>query len=198
MSKTILNSRLVVVGGGGSGLCAAVTAMQNGVKDIVVLEKSHFIGGNSRMAGGHLFGPKNQENCDTAFHMILAANHYKVEAKNLRAYINNSKDTVAFFNSIGVPYHYGSNNANFMSNGPYSFGNFVQATRRMSAMLREEGNTLFVETWANAIERDEDGKVCRVLAENSAGDEIIINTEECVLCGTCKSVCPIGAIHDEE
>lgn len=181
MGKTTRKARLVVIGGGGSGLCAAVTAMQNGVKDIVVLEKSHFFGGNSRMAGGHLFGPQTQENCDTAFHVILAANHYKVEAKNLRAFINNSRDTVEFFNSIGIPYHYGSNNANFMDNGPHPFGNFVQATRKMCAMLRAAGHSLLAETWATAIERDEVGRVCRVLAENSAGEEFLFDTEAAVI-----------------
>ena len=44
----------VVIGSGGAGMAAAVTAMQCGVKNIVILEKSPFLGGNSRMAGGDI------------------------------------------------------------------------------------------------------------------------------------------------
>lgn len=41
---------MVVIGAGGAGLAAAVSAMQAGVEKILVLEKSPFVGGNSRMA----------------------------------------------------------------------------------------------------------------------------------------------------
>ncbi len=43
---------LVVVGSGGAGLAVAVSAAQNGLKDIVVLEKMPFIGGNTMISGG--------------------------------------------------------------------------------------------------------------------------------------------------
>lgn len=44
--------KVVIVGAGGAGLAVAVSAAQNGVKDIVVLEKMAYIGGNTAISGG--------------------------------------------------------------------------------------------------------------------------------------------------
>ncbi len=43
---------IIIVGSGGAGLAVAVSAAQNGMKDIVVLEKMPFIGGNTMISGG--------------------------------------------------------------------------------------------------------------------------------------------------
>ena len=43
---------LLVVGSGGAGLASAVSARQNGVKQVLVLEKLAFIGGNTMISGG--------------------------------------------------------------------------------------------------------------------------------------------------
>lgn len=43
---------VVVVGAGGAGLTAAITAKEAGVKNVVVLEKMAFAGGNTVRAGG--------------------------------------------------------------------------------------------------------------------------------------------------
>ena len=43
---------LVVIGSGGAGLATAVSASQNGVKKILVLEKMSYIGGNTAISGG--------------------------------------------------------------------------------------------------------------------------------------------------
>lgn len=46
-----LNTDVVVVGSGGTGLSAAASAHQNGAK-VIVLEKLPLIGGSSALAGG--------------------------------------------------------------------------------------------------------------------------------------------------
>lgn len=43
---------VVVIGSGGAGLATAVSAAEHGVKNIVVLEKLAFIGGNTSIATG--------------------------------------------------------------------------------------------------------------------------------------------------
>ena len=43
---------IIIVGAGGAGLATAVSAAQQGAKDIVVLEKMAFIGGNTSISGG--------------------------------------------------------------------------------------------------------------------------------------------------
>ena len=46
-----LNSDVIVVGGGGAGLSAAVAAAEAG-KRVIVIEKNHFLGGNTSVCGG--------------------------------------------------------------------------------------------------------------------------------------------------
>ena len=43
---------IIVVGGGFAGLAAAHSAKTNGAKDVVLIEKMPFIGGNSQINGG--------------------------------------------------------------------------------------------------------------------------------------------------
>lgn len=43
---------VVIIGSGGAGLATAVSAAENGVKDILVLEKLAFLGGNTAIATG--------------------------------------------------------------------------------------------------------------------------------------------------
>ncbi|WP_303325931.1 FAD-dependent oxidoreductase, partial [Turicimonas muris] len=43
---------LLVIGAGGAGLATAVSASQNGVKNILILEKMPFVGGNTSISGG--------------------------------------------------------------------------------------------------------------------------------------------------
>ena len=43
---------VVVIGAGGAGLSAAVTAKEAGIKDVLVLEKMPYPGGNTLRAGG--------------------------------------------------------------------------------------------------------------------------------------------------
>lgn len=47
--REILNTDVVVMGGGGAGLSAAVTAAENGAR-VTLLEKRKMLGGNSAMA----------------------------------------------------------------------------------------------------------------------------------------------------
>lgn len=49
--KQVIETEVVVVGGGGAGLSAAVQAVQKGAK-VVLIEKAGFLGGNSLVSGG--------------------------------------------------------------------------------------------------------------------------------------------------
>ncbi len=57
--KKELNEDVVVVGAGGAGLVAAIEAKNNGAKDVIVLEKMAFAGGNTLISGGEYAAPNN-------------------------------------------------------------------------------------------------------------------------------------------
>ena len=47
---------LVIIGSGGAGLCAALTAHERGAKRILVAESEGVVGGSSRLSGGLVMG----------------------------------------------------------------------------------------------------------------------------------------------
>ena len=79
-----METDLVVIGGGTGGLAAGLTAMQNGLKKLILLEKRINYGGNSSLAGGFLFGAESRLQKktgklvykDEVCRRTLANNHY--------------------------------------------------------------------------------------------------------------------------
>lgn len=51
--------RIVVVGAGGAGLIAAISAKLNGAEDVVLLEQMPFVGGNTLISGAEYAAPGN-------------------------------------------------------------------------------------------------------------------------------------------
>ena len=45
---------VAIIGGGGTGLAAAVSALENGAKKVVILEKLGYLGGSTNVSGGAL------------------------------------------------------------------------------------------------------------------------------------------------
>ena len=48
--------KLIIVGGGASGLMAGITALKNGVDDVLIIEKEEFLGGNLNLFINNDFG----------------------------------------------------------------------------------------------------------------------------------------------
>lgn len=57
--KETQNKDVVVIGAGGAGLVAAIEAKNNGAKNVIVLEKMAFAGGNTLISGGEYAAPNN-------------------------------------------------------------------------------------------------------------------------------------------
>ncbi len=90
----------MIVGAGGAGLTAAVTAAEKGV-DVTVIEKRHNPGGTSAMAGG-LFAAESHTQKrlrvdvpkDEIFKMHVEYAHWKINPRIVRAFIDKSADTI--------------------------------------------------------------------------------------------------------
>lgn len=105
-----LEADVVIVGGGGSGIPAAVSAFENGAKRVVLLEKRDRAGGNAIMARG-IFGCETsvlrkamvKTDKDEIFRKAMRWHHYdRVNGKLLRAYINQSGDTIEWIMKRGI------------------------------------------------------------------------------------------------
>jgi fumarate reductase flavoprotein subunit len=114
-SKAIetMSADLVIVGGGGSGLAAAVSAAMQGVKKVIVLEALNAAGGNSQFPEG-IFGAESKvlqqkgtgmtSTKDAAFKTLMQSGRWRLNGPLVRALVNGSGDTVDWLAEQGVDF----------------------------------------------------------------------------------------------
>jgi fumarate reductase flavoprotein subunit len=92
---------LVVLGGGGAGLCAALAATENGCGNIVVLEKRSSATGNSAMGGGSFAAEspvQRRQGIDAPRHKYfktaMSFANWKINPRIVRAFVDKSGDTI--------------------------------------------------------------------------------------------------------
>lgn len=107
---------VVIIGCGGSGIPAAVSAFENGAERVVIIEKQKRAGGNSVMARG-IFACETsvlrkamvKSDKDEIFTNAMNWHHYhRVNGRILRAWINQSGDTVEWLKKRGVEFEVGT------------------------------------------------------------------------------------------
>ncbi len=173
----IIETDFAIIGGGGAGLSAALSAHEDGVSSIVVLEKSPFWGGNSRMAGGNIFAvetPDQYENGtvmlrDDVFQETMQFHHYSlIQPKILRRFLDNGAETIAWLESLGFAY-FNHDGTNYMKAGMKPFGNFKKVIDKMVRELEAGGHTLLRNTNVTELARDSDGS-WRITAVTEEGE----------------------------
>lgn len=179
-----LTAGLVIIGGGGAGLSAALTAAEKGCKDIVVLEKRDRPGGTSALAGG-LFacGSPVQErrginaDGDYLFKRAMEWAHWtQVDPKILRAFINKSGDTIRWLEDKGLEFDlvqlYPEQTAPVQHNPKGHGARLIQV---LAGQCRDMGVKLLLNTGVKKILRGEEGNIAGVLATGD-GEEMEIKT----------------------
>jgi fumarate reductase flavoprotein subunit len=171
-----METEIAVVGGGGTGLAAAVTAAEKGTR-VIVLEKRNKPGGNSNMAEG-LFATESHiqsknfvdARSDYYFKLAMDYDHWKLNARLLRAFIDRSGDTIAWLESKGVrislmPYYY---------NQIEVWHIFDEGGAKVVGIMVDNCNKLGVRTFygtrAKKLLFDSKGKVSGVVASTDKGD----------------------------
>ncbi|WP_258360445.1 FAD-dependent oxidoreductase [Moorella sulfitireducens] len=109
MNTENLSCDLVIIGGGGSGLVAAVRAREMGVKDVVVLEKASRTGGNAWLAVV-MFGlgftsdkPADlQASIDDAFKTTMESGNWLIDARIVRTYLEKNPEVVKWLKDKGI------------------------------------------------------------------------------------------------
>lgn len=108
-----LQADVVVVGGGGSGLAAAISAMQAGAQKVVVLEKLGFLGGSTNVSEGALnaVDDKRQkaqgitDSFETFYETTLKGGHNEGNPELVKFLTYNSMGAVEWMESLGVKFN---------------------------------------------------------------------------------------------
>jgi len=104
---------IVVVGSGGAGLVAAVTAHDNGAERILVAESEGVVGGSSRLSSGLVMGAGTryqaalgiEDTGEAFFHDYMQLNRWNVDAAIVRRLCELSGSVVNWFGDLGVQFH---------------------------------------------------------------------------------------------
>ncbi|MCA0241238.1 MAG: FAD-dependent oxidoreductase [Proteobacteria bacterium] len=109
--EQVMQADVVVIGGGLSGLPAAVSAAEAGARKVLVLERRKLLGGTGRMVG-NLFGVDSPEQrrqgiehaADEIFDYHMERAHWRCDARLARNLIDASKDVLAWLESKGAKF----------------------------------------------------------------------------------------------
>src|SRR4030042_3942671 len=108
--ENIMETDVVVIGTGGSGSAAALTAAEGGAR-VIVFEEKRFYGGISNM-GMEVFPAESkmqrQNNIpftrDDAFGVFMERTQWRADARLVRAFIDKTADTIDWLQQLGVKF----------------------------------------------------------------------------------------------
>lgn len=179
-----LSADVVIVGCGGSGIPAAVSAYENGAERVIVIEKQKRAGGNSVMARG-IFACESsvlrkalvKSDKDEIFTNAMNwHHHFRVNGRVLRAWINQSGDTVEWLKSRGLEFEIGTTQRMTYDIDPHWHcvlqGTMAGPMGRLVAELIEKETVFFTETQVSEILM-ENGAVSGVRAKKEDAEFII-------------------------
>jgi len=182
---------VVVIGGGGSGLSAAVQAAKDGLT-CAVLEKEAQTGGSSSFAEGHAaFESDEQEKRgitvtkDEAYWAYLSYSHWRCDPALVSRYVENAATTIKKMrDEVGAHYEDVTITAPDQPGELVTWhlveGEIARLIELLEADARRRGVDLFMQTAAKKIVM-EDGKVAGVVALDSDGEEVRLGAKAVVV-----------------
>jgi fumarate reductase flavoprotein subunit len=172
-------AELVVIGGGGAGLSAALAAAESGCKSIIVLEKTGAAAGSTAMAHD-VFGAESPVQKrqgidapkDELFKVAMEWAHWtKINPRIVRAFIDRSGDTIGWLEKMGLSFEliqYYPNQVPLVRHSVKGHGNALMKALR--DRCEKMGVNILTFTPGKKILRDRKGQICGVMAESKQGE----------------------------
>lgn len=184
---------IVIIGAGGAGLSAAVQAKQEGVENVVLLEKMPIVGGNTNRATGGLNAAETEQqkangiedSIETMYEDTMKGGYEKNNPELVEKLTNEAKDSVAWLTDLGadlsdVGRMAGSTNyRTHRPTGGAAVGAHLVDTLKVAA--EKENVDLRLWNEAKEVVLDKDGNVSGVKVTNKEGKEYTINTKAVVI-----------------
>lgn len=188
-----MSTDVVVIGAGGAGSSAAVTAVEYGA-DVILLEKNANPGGTTAMGGG-LFGAyssimeKHGEepvDIDSLFQDWMKEMVWKADANLIRKYLELSSTTIDWLIERGFELHKvgAVQQTHAKYHGYHKYDDFTKTTsyfKKMLAGFVDKGGHVFYETPAVGLITDKNGAVVGVTAKKKDGTTLKISAKSVVI-----------------
>ena len=189
-----LECDVVVIGAGGAGLAAAITAEQNGAK-VIVVEKMPKIGGNTILAGGAVnavedrseFAIKQNDSVYWHYWQTLNGGDWQGDPELVMTLVENAYDGIQWTKELGMEW-LGEEAVFTVSGGLWprawkpagkasagffeTYGKYIDGTDKIDLMLNTKAEEILV---------DESGAACGIIATGETGNTITINAKSVVV-----------------
>lgn len=191
-----LETDVVVVGAGITGLSAALEAQAQGVK-VILLEKMPITGGSSMMSGGYILGAESsiqkEGNVEGAWedfaNYLYTVSEEQADKAMIDAAAQNSGANIDWMAEQGVQFD--KEITKLHSSHEFAWGHApvgkahssnggAELTQPLADKFEAEGGEILLTTWATELIKDGE-KVTGVKAENQNGDQITITAKNVVL-----------------
>jgi fumarate reductase flavoprotein subunit len=189
MSSKKVSADMVVIGGGGAGLAAALAAAENGCRNIIVLEKTGSAAGSTAMAHD-IFGAESpvqkrlgiDARKDELFKVAMEWAHWtKINPRIVRAFIDKSGDTIGWLEKKGLRFEliqYFPNQVPLVRHSVLGHGHALMKTLRDNCEAL--GVRILTRTPGRKLLRDAKGRISGVVAA-SKKDELVVEAKTVVI-----------------
>lgn len=186
---------VVVIGAGGAGLAAAVTAAEKGAS-VVLLEKMPFVGGNTLRAGGayNAVDPERQkkqgieDSIEKHYQQTLEGGDNKGDPELVKVLVENALDGIHWLEELGVefkPEVYTVLGAlwprSHSTVNDLAGADYIKALEKAA---KDKGVEILVETKATELVVNDEGRVVGVMAEDKDENKLEFKANKGVVLAT--------------
>lgn len=187
-----MQTEILIIGGGASGMAAAVAAAEFGA-DVMVAETNAAVGGNGLFPRG-IFGVDSKvqrkklvfADRDQIFKDCMNYSHWKIDGRIICTLIDKSGDTVDWLMDKGVEFcdvvHHIPNQTPevfHITEAEENVGHCV--IRNLKRICEEKGVRILTNAKGKTLLQNADGSVCGAVCETKDG-EVTIHAQKVILC----------------
>lgn len=189
-----LTADVIIIGAGGAGLAAAVSAHQEGAS-VIVIEKMPKVGGNTIMSGGALnavddgseTAKANKDSTELHFQQTYEGGDKKGDPELIRTYVENVWDGVEWLQSLGMKFEPGTftvlgglwprahKPSDPVGTGFFNtYQKYIDSNENIEVLLETKAEQLIVK----------DNRVTGVVATGKSGNKVTLNANNAVIIAT--------------
>lgn len=194
-----MDTDVVIVGAGTSGLAAGVQALQGGAK-VIVLEKQAKVGGTGNFCEGVFAAESKLQkrigidvSKDFAFKLIMDYSHWKANGALAKAFVDKSSETIDWLDALGVKieyigvggfggpltWHVIAPGPDYPKKNPRDF-HCERMINVFNKYVLDHGGKILLETPGTGL-LTENGKVVGVTAKDKSGEKINIKAKSVII-----------------